>query len=148
VASADGPSLSVRCARPRPEHEGREDREDREGVREEAEPDVRVEGGSSVAPYEGLTSGPWAEATKRSVKFAFGKDPVFVREGGTIGAVLSMGQILKRPIVFMGVSLPDHVYHAPNENYDLGPGRRRHGRLREVLRGGRGGQVLNLASLP
>jgi acetylornithine deacetylase/succinyl-diaminopimelate desuccinylase-like protein len=83
-------------------------------------PDVRVEGGSSAAPYKGITSGPWVDAAKRSVKFAFGKDPVFVREGGTIGAVLSMEQILKCPIVFMGLSLPDHGYHAPNENFDWG----------------------------
>jgi acetylornithine deacetylase/succinyl-diaminopimelate desuccinylase-like protein len=60
------------------------------------------------------------EAAKRGVQFAFGKTPVFVREGGTIGAVLSMEQILKCPIVFMGLSLPDHGYHAPNENYDWG----------------------------
>jgi acetylornithine deacetylase/succinyl-diaminopimelate desuccinylase-like protein len=83
-------------------------------------PVVRVEGGSSAAPYRGITSGPWVEAAQRSVKFAFGKDPVFVREGGTIGAVLSMEQILKCPIVFMGLSLPDHGYHAPNENFDWG----------------------------
>ncbi len=83
-------------------------------------PDVRVEGGSSAAPYKGITSGPWVEAAERSIKFAFGKTPVFVREGGTIGAVLSMEQILKCPIVFMGLSLPDHGYHAPNENYDWG----------------------------
>jgi acetylornithine deacetylase/succinyl-diaminopimelate desuccinylase-like protein len=83
-------------------------------------PDVRVEGGSSAAPYKGITGGPWVEAAKRSVRFAFGKDPVFVREGGTIGAVLSMEQILKCPIVFMGLSLPDHGYHAPNENFDWG----------------------------
>jgi acetylornithine deacetylase/succinyl-diaminopimelate desuccinylase-like protein len=83
-------------------------------------PDVRVEGGSAAAPYKGVTSGPWVEAAVRSFKFAFGKAPVFVREGGTIGAVLSMEQILKCPIVFMGLSLPDHGYHAPNENYDWG----------------------------
>jgi hypothetical protein len=43
-----------------------------------------------------------------------------VREGGTIGAVLSMEQILRVPIVLMGLSLPDHGYHAPNENFDWG----------------------------
>jgi hypothetical protein len=31
-----------------------------------------------------------------------------------------MEQILKCPIVFMGLSLPHHGYHAPNENYDWG----------------------------
>ncbi|HLA76143.1 MAG TPA: M20/M25/M40 family metallo-hydrolase [Vicinamibacteria bacterium] len=83
-------------------------------------PDVRVVAGSCAAPYKGLTTGPHVEATRRSLSFAFGKDPVFVREGGTIGAVLSMEQILKCPIVFMGLSLPDHGYHAPNENFDWG----------------------------
>ena len=60
------------------------------------------------------------EAAKRAIRFAFGRQPVFVREGGTIGAVLSMEQILRCPIVFMGLSLPDHGYHAPNENFDWG----------------------------
>ena len=83
-------------------------------------PDVRVEAGSSAPAYKGITSGPYVEAAKRSIQFAFGKAPVFVREGGTIGAVLSMEQILKCPIVFMGLSLPHHGYHAPNENYDWG----------------------------
>lgn len=86
-------------------------------------PDVRVEAGSSAPPYKGITSGPYVEAARRSIEFAFGKKPVFVREGGTIGAVLSMEQILRCPIVFMGLSLPDHGYHAPNENYDWGQAR-------------------------
>jgi acetylornithine deacetylase/succinyl-diaminopimelate desuccinylase-like protein len=83
-------------------------------------PDVRVVAGSSAAPYKGHTSGPFIDAARRAVKFAFGKDPVFVRQGGTIGAVLSMEQILEVPIAFMGLSLPEHGYHAPNENYDWG----------------------------
>ncbi len=54
----------------------------------------------------------------RVERFAFGKEPVFVREGGSIGAVLSMEKVLKKPIFFLGLSLPEHGYHAPNENYD------------------------------
>jgi acetylornithine deacetylase/succinyl-diaminopimelate desuccinylase-like protein len=83
-------------------------------------PDVTVEVGSSAPPYKGVITGPHVEAAQRAVEFAFGRKPVFVREGGTIGAVLSMEQILVAPIVFMGLSLPDHGYHAPNENYDWG----------------------------
>jgi len=81
-------------------------------------PDVVVEAGSSAPPYKGAISGPEVEAARRAIRFAFGREPVFVREGGTIGAVLSMEQILKVPIVFMGLSLPEHGYHAPNENFD------------------------------
>jgi acetylornithine deacetylase/succinyl-diaminopimelate desuccinylase-like protein len=83
-------------------------------------PDVTVEVGSSAPAYKGVTSGPYVEAAQSAVEFAFGKRPVFVREGGTIGAVLSMEQVLKAPVVFMGLSLPDHGYHAPNENFDWG----------------------------
>ncbi|HSB61050.1 MAG TPA: peptidase dimerization domain-containing protein, partial [Vicinamibacteria bacterium] len=83
-------------------------------------PDVRVEAPSSAAPYKGVTTGPHADAARRAVGWAFGREPVFVRQGGTIGAVLSMEQILRAPITFIGLSLPEHGYHAPNENYDWG----------------------------
>jgi hypothetical protein len=29
-----------------------------------------------------------------------------------------MEKILKVPVLFLGLSLPEHGYHAPNENYD------------------------------
>jgi acetylornithine deacetylase/succinyl-diaminopimelate desuccinylase-like protein len=83
-------------------------------------PDVTVEISSAAPAYKAATSGPYVDAARSAIKFAFGKEPVFVREGGTIGAVLSMEQILKVPIVFLGLSLPDHGYHAPNENFDWG----------------------------
>jgi acetylornithine deacetylase/succinyl-diaminopimelate desuccinylase-like protein len=86
-------------------------------------PDVVVDAGPAAPAYKGVTSGPHVEAAQRAIEFAFGKKPVFVREGGTIGAVLSMERALRAPIVFMGLSLPDHGYHAPNENYDWGQAR-------------------------
>jgi acetylornithine deacetylase/succinyl-diaminopimelate desuccinylase-like protein len=86
-------------------------------VKERA-PDVKVEIENSMYPYKAPTTGPLAEAVKASMKFAFGKEPVFVREGGSIGAVISMEQVLKCPVMFLGLSLPEHGYHAPNENFD------------------------------
>jgi acetylornithine deacetylase/succinyl-diaminopimelate desuccinylase-like protein len=77
---------------------------------------VHVEG--TAAPYKSATTGPLAEAVKRAVKFAFGREPVFVREGGTIGAIKTMEDVLKCPVMFLGLSLPEHGYHAPNENFD------------------------------
>ena len=65
-----------------------------------------------------MTAGPLADAVKRSMKFAFKREPVFVREGGSIGAVVTMEKVLKVPVVFLGLSLPEHGYHAPNENFD------------------------------
>jgi acetylornithine deacetylase/succinyl-diaminopimelate desuccinylase-like protein len=81
-------------------------------------PDVKVEAAKAAPPYKAVTEGPYFESAKRAMKFAFGSDPVIVREGGTIGAILFMEEILECPIVFMGLSLPEHGYHAPNENYD------------------------------
>jgi acetylornithine deacetylase/succinyl-diaminopimelate desuccinylase-like protein len=71
-----------------------------------------------LAPYQGKTTGPLADAVRRSISFAFGQEPVFVREGGSIGAVLTMEKVLGVPVMFLGLSLPEHGYHAPNENFD------------------------------
>ncbi len=81
-------------------------------------PDVRVEAEHGLPAFQGQTEGPHPDAIRAAMKFAFGKDPVFVREGGSIGAVVSMERVLKAPVFFLGLSLPEHGYHAPNENYD------------------------------
>ncbi len=81
-------------------------------------PDVKVSAEHELPPYQGKTTGPYADAIRGAMKFAFGREPVFVREGGSIGAVLSMEKVLKAPVFFLGLSLPEHGYHAPNENYD------------------------------
>jgi acetylornithine deacetylase/succinyl-diaminopimelate desuccinylase-like protein len=83
-------------------------------------PDVEVVPQGALAPYKGVIEGPWADLTSRAVEYGFGKKPVFVREGGSIGAVVTMEQVLKCPVTFLGLSLPEHGYHAPNENYDWG----------------------------
>ncbi len=81
-------------------------------------PDVEVWHEHELPGYLAKTTGPHADAIRASMKFAFGKEPVFVREGGSIGAVLSMEKVLKAPVYFLGLSLPEHGYHAPNENFD------------------------------
>ena len=81
-------------------------------------PDVKISAEHALPAYEGETEGPYADAIRGAMKFAFGKEPVFVREGGSIGAVLSMERVLKAPVFFLGLSLPEHGYHAPNENFD------------------------------
>ncbi len=80
--------------------------------------DVQVVAESGLEPYEGTTTGPLADLVRSSMKFAFGKEPVFIREGGSIGAVKTMEDVLSAPVIFLGLSLPEHGYHAPNENYD------------------------------
>ncbi|HYS04534.1 MAG TPA: M20/M25/M40 family metallo-hydrolase [Candidatus Dormibacteraeota bacterium] len=80
--------------------------------------DVEVIEESGLAPYLGPFAGPYADAARDAVNFGFGRTPAFIREGGSIGAVVTMQKHLKAPIVFIGLSLPEHGYHAPNENYD------------------------------
>jgi len=84
----------------------------------EKNPDIQFIPESVLSPYLGPHTGPHPEAAREAMKFAFGKTPAFVREGGSIGAVVTMQKYLKAPIVFLGLSLPEHGYHAPNENFD------------------------------
>jgi acetylornithine deacetylase/succinyl-diaminopimelate desuccinylase-like protein len=83
-------------------------------------PNVKVEREGTLQPFQGLFNGPYVEAVKRALKGGFGKEPAFVREGGSIGAVVTMQRAWKVPILFMGLSLPEHGYHAPNEYFDWG----------------------------
>ncbi len=86
----------------------------------EMNPDVRLEQAGSLKPYLGEFHGAYADAARRSIQFAFGKEPAFIREGGSIGAVVTMQEYLQAPITLIGLSLPEHGYHAPNEHYDWG----------------------------
>ena len=82
--------------------------------------DVEVIEESGLGPYLGPFTGPYADAAREALRFGFGKAPAFIREGGSIGAVVTMEKHLKAPILLIGLSLPEHGYHAPNENYDWG----------------------------
>jgi acetylornithine deacetylase/succinyl-diaminopimelate desuccinylase-like protein len=81
-------------------------------------PDAEIIVKDGLCPYIGDFKGRYSECAVEAVKLAFGKDAVFTREGGSIGAVVSMAKHLAVPIVFMGLSLPEHGYHAKNENFD------------------------------
>jgi acetylornithine deacetylase/succinyl-diaminopimelate desuccinylase-like protein len=83
-------------------------------------PDVTVEYQSALEPYLGEFEGKYAEAAIDAVQYAFGNRPAFTREGGSIGAIVTMKKYLKAPVNFLGLSLPEHGYHAKNENFDWG----------------------------
>ena len=83
-------------------------------------PDVTVEDGGSLKPYLGQFQGPYSDAAREAIRHGFGKSPAFIREGGSIGAVVTMQELLGAPITFIGLSLPEHSYHGPNEHFDWG----------------------------
>jgi acetylornithine deacetylase/succinyl-diaminopimelate desuccinylase-like protein len=81
-------------------------------------PDVEVIVGKGLPPYIAPFAGPHADSAKEAFRFAFGTAPALVREGGSIGPALPLAETLKAPVLFLGLSLPEHGYHAPNENFD------------------------------
>lgn len=83
-------------------------------------PNVKVEREGMLHPFRGNFEGPYVDCIKRAVKAGFGKEPAFTREGGSIGAVVTMQKAWQVPILFLGLSLPEHGYHAPNEYFDWG----------------------------
>ena len=62
---------------------------------------------------------PLTQAAARAIEAAFGQDPVFMREGGSIPVCASFGSILGLPVVLMGFAPPDDNAHAPNESMDM-----------------------------
>jgi acetylornithine deacetylase/succinyl-diaminopimelate desuccinylase-like protein len=83
-------------------------------------PDAVVTHEASLEPYLAPLGGPHNAAAAAAMRETFGREPGFTREGGSIGAVLTMRRLLKTPVTFLGLSLPEHGYHAVNENYDWG----------------------------
>ena len=84
----------------------------------ERNPDVNVQFEHAAPAFRTVLEGELPQALKRAIKFSFGKEAVFVRDGGTIGAMTSIEKVLNCPVLFLGLSLPEHGYHAPNENFD------------------------------
>lgn len=81
-------------------------------------PDIQMHAEQGLAPFKGQVSGPYAQAVKEAYAFGFGAPCCFTREGGSIGAVSELERVLGTPVFFLGLSLPSHGYHAPNEHYD------------------------------
>ena len=81
---------------------------------------VEVEAHGEVRAVETSRDHPAVSAAARAMERGFGKPPVFIGTGGTIGPVSSFDRILGLPQVLIGVGLPDDAIHAPNEKFDLG----------------------------
>jgi acetylornithine deacetylase/succinyl-diaminopimelate desuccinylase-like protein len=81
---------------------------------------VEVEDDGDVRAVATSRDHPAVRAAARAMERGFGKPPVFIGTGGTIGPVSSFDRILHLPQVLIGVGLPDDAIHAPNEKFDLG----------------------------
>jgi len=80
---------------------------------------VRVSSGGEVPAVVIPRDHPVVACAQRAMLAGFGKTPVFIGTGGSIGPVASFHRVLKIPQVLIGVGLPDDQIHAPNEKFDL-----------------------------
>lgn len=80
-------------------------------------PDCEIIAEHSLQPYAAPASLVHNDHIAEAYEFGFGMKAAPVREGGSIGAVVTMKDLLKVPILFMGMSLPEDGYHGPNESF-------------------------------
>ena len=76
---------------------------------------VEVEALHGGQPWLADPKEPIFEAAARALSRAFGRDPVFIREGGSIPIVQAFQQTFDAPVVLLGFGLPGENAHAPNE---------------------------------
>ena len=84
-------------------------------------PAVRLEtkAGHGAEPYFVSPTGPHAQAALRAIRAAFEREPVLMREGGSIPIINDFKRILKADALLVGLALPDDNAHSPNEKFDL-----------------------------
>jgi acetylornithine deacetylase/succinyl-diaminopimelate desuccinylase-like protein len=80
-------------------------------------PDAEVIFDAALEPYIADTRGPFLQAASRAARETFGREPALTREGGSIGAVVTMAKTLGKEVVLLGLSLPEDGYHAINESF-------------------------------
>ena len=73
----------------------------------------------TMRPFVVSVEHPAAQTAARCLREVFGEEPLFIREGGSIGAVASFDEVLGKPAVLLGFTNPDDHAHSPNESLVL-----------------------------
>jgi len=90
----------------------------------ELDPLVEVVPLGSAPAFVTSVDAPECAAMDRASERVLGKSLALTRGGGSIPAVATMAEVLRAPVLLMGLSLPEHGYHAPNEFFDWTQARR------------------------
>ncbi len=90
----------------------------------EVDPMVEVVPLGSAPAFVTSVDAPECRAMDRAAERVLGKGLALTRGGGSIPAVAIMAEALGAPVLLMGLSLPEHGYHAPNEFFDWTQARR------------------------
>lgn len=80
---------------------------------------VRLDTLSATPGVELATGGAPVEAAVAACRIGFGREPVFMRSGGTIPLVTELTHRRGVPVVLLGFALPDDRMHAPDERLSL-----------------------------
>ncbi|MGI8604801.1 MAG: dipeptidase [Verrucomicrobiales bacterium] len=80
---------------------------------------LAIHQGHHGRPYVMDPHSPFGKAAQRALRRSFGKDPVLIREGGSIPIVHAFKDILDADTLLVGLALPDCQAHAPNENFPV-----------------------------
>ena len=59
-------------------------------------------------------------AADEAITAVWGRPPLYLREGGSVGLIADIKQVLGLDAVMMGLFLPEDNLHAPNESFHLG----------------------------
>jgi acetylornithine deacetylase/succinyl-diaminopimelate desuccinylase-like protein len=90
-------------------------------LKELCPPTVKMEvvAGHGGEPYMMSPTNPLAQAALRTLKEAFGHEPILMREGGSIPIVTQFKKVLGADCLLLGLALPDDNAHSPNEKFSL-----------------------------
>lgn len=80
---------------------------------------LRVEKLHGGRPWAADPASPLFEAAAAALESAFGRPPVYIREGGSIPIVPLFEEIFRGPVLLLGFAPPGGNAHAPNEWMDL-----------------------------
>jgi succinyl-diaminopimelate desuccinylase len=80
---------------------------------------MEVKAGHGGEAYLVSPNSPMAKAAMRTLKEAFGYDPILMREGGSIPIVTQFKHVLHADSLLLGLALPDDNAHSSNEKFSL-----------------------------
>lgn len=82
-------------------------------------PEASVVLDSSAPPFLADATDPYYFAARRAMKAGFGRDPLMVREGGSVPAALYLKEHLRVPVVLVPICAADDNPHSPNEKFEV-----------------------------
>jgi len=80
---------------------------------------IEVERGHHGQAYHTDPHSAYGKAAQEALLKTFGRDPVLIREGGSIPIIQDFKEVLGVDTLLLGLALPDCQIHSPNENFTV-----------------------------